>query len=199
MSGMGSTKGGHNPASPEERQAAATVASARTVVAEIDLLRQRLSDASLPVERRRQAKYDLAEASDRLCNLMALAVYQLTNGVHGQFQDRLRSILDGLRNRLLEMSTRLMLEKVQRIHDRAGDVLEGGAYPLGLATRLNQAFSSIVSNLTTLGAFERLSEKERTLIEQTTTDIRSLAAIESRLGVLDEIGNDDPKVRNRRR
>ncbi len=175
------------PVTREERQAAATVQSAKTVVVEIEALRKLLTDEATEKSVRKQAKRDLLEASDRLCNLMALAVYQLTNGVNSEFQGRLKAALDELRGRLLDMGTNLMLEKLEKIHDRAETVLAGGAYPLGLANRLDRAYSAIVGNLHTLGALDRLEDKSRTLVEGTGREIKNLAAVEAKLGVLSDM------------
>lgn len=176
----------------EERYAAATVRSAQQVLEEIELLRRRLNDGALSASSRRQAKGDLLEASERLCNLMALAVYQITHGVNIELQGRLKEMLDGLRDRLLDMGIHLMVEKLEKIHDRAEAVLRGGGYPIGLAARLDQAFANIVGNLRTLHALERLGDKDRQLIDQTSAEIKTLSEIEEKLGVLVELDDDGP-------
>lgn len=182
----------HSPASPEERQAAATLTSAQTVLAEIETISRDLSNGSLSPETKRRRRTDLAEASERLCNLMALAIYQLANGVHGEYRERLRQSVEHLRGRLIGMGTRLMLKKLKQVHDRAAGVLEGGSYPLGLASRLEQAFSGIRGNLETLGAIDRLDEGGQSLVSQTADDIRKLKEMEERLGVLREISGPPP-------
>ena len=181
------------PTSAEERQAVATVQSAKQVMAEIEKLRMRVFDKRLPRETRRTAKKQLLEASERLCNLMALALYQITNGVNGEFQGRLQRVLEALRGRILNMGTNLILEKLQNVHDHAKEVMDGRSYPLGLASKLNQAFSNITSNLNALNAEERFEQKERNLMEETGQLIHTLADIEEKLGVLDEL--DDSFMR----
>jgi hypothetical protein len=178
--------------SPEERQTAATVQSAREVLVEIDRARKILSDEKAPTETRRAAKRDMLEGSERLCNLMALAVYQITTGVETEFKGRMKASLDGLRDRLLDMGTNLMLEKLGKIHERAESVLEGHAYPVGLAARLDTAYSGIVDNLKTLGALDRLEQKDQGMVAETRQNIKTLAEIEQGLGVLDDMDQPAP-------
>jgi len=178
----------------EERQAAITVQSAKEVLAEIESLKGLINDENLPLPDRREAKRSMLDASERLCNLMGLAVFQLTNGVNSEFQGRMKNTLDALRSRLLDMGTNLMIDKLSRIHDRAETVLEGRAYPLGLAAKLDMAYSGIVDNLKTLGAMERLGDPQRELVDTTARDIRSLADIEQSLGVMEEM-ESAPRLR----
>lgn len=179
--------------SREERQVAVTVQSAQGVLREIEGLRGVLSDDSRPQQMRLDAKHDMLEASERLCNLMGLAVYQIANGVSGEFQGRMKASLDALRGRLLDMGTNLMVEKLEKIRDRAETVLQGRNYPIGLAAKLDLAYSGIVDNLKTLNAQERLGDELHDLISVTEKDIRTLADIERGLGVMDEM----PEVRPR--
>lgn len=171
----------------EERQVAVTVQSAQNVLREIEGLRAVLSDDSQPQQVRRDAKHDMLEASERLCNLMGLAVYQIANGVNGEFQGRMKATLDALRGRLLDMGTNLMVEKLEKIRDRAETVLEGRNYPIGLAAKLDFAYSGIVDNLKTLGALDRMDDEQKQLVDSTGQDIRNLAEIERGLGVMDEM------------
>lgn len=173
--------------SREERQVAVTVQSAQGVLREIEGLRKVLSDDAQPQQTRRDAKHDMLEASERLCNLMGLAVYQIANGVSGEFQGRMKASLDALRGRLLDMGTNLMVEKLEKIRDRAEAVLEGRNYPIGLAAKLDLAYSGIVDNLRTLNAENRMGDELHALITTTEKDIRTLAEIEHGLGVMDEM------------
>ncbi len=178
---------------PEERQAALTVQSAKMVLGEIDSLRLALADRGLSGAMRQQTKRDLTEASERLCNLMALAIYQIANTVHGEFQGSLKAALDDLRSRLLDMGTNLMIEKLQKIHATAKAVLEDGGYPLGLACKLNHTYTTLIDNLGTLGGLARLSVQDKALIDATAENIRHLTEIEENLGVLVEMGDSRPR------
>lgn len=175
------------PLSAADRQAASTVQSAKMVVAEIEAHRRVFSDTRRSRDARCKAKHQLLEASERLCNLMTLAVHELTTGVNRELQGRLWTTLDDLRGRLLDMGTKLMIEKLGRIHDRAESVLEGGAYPLGLATTLDHAYSSIIGNMDVLGALDRLDGKSRELVDDTAKEIETLAGIEASLGILTDM------------
>jgi len=177
----------------EERQVAVTVQSAQDVLREIERLRKTLSNDEQPHQVRLDAKHDMLEASERLCNLMGLAVYQIANGVNGEFQGRMKATLDALRGRLLDMGTNLMVEKLEKIRDRAETVLQGRSYPIGLAAKLDLAYSGIVDNLKTLGALERLGEDLQGLVSVTEKDIHTLADIERGLGVMDEM----PELKSR--
>jgi hypothetical protein len=171
----------------EERQVAITVQSAQDVLREIEGLRTVLSDDAQPQQSRVDAKHDMLEASERLCNLMGLAVYQIANTLNGEFQGRMKASLDNLRGRLLDMGTNLMVEKLEKIRDRAETVLEGRSYPIGLAAKLDMAYSGIVDNLKTLGALDRMGDDQKDLVSNTEKDIRTLADIEKGLGVMDEM------------
>lgn len=171
----------------EERQVAITVQSAQDVLREIEGLRKVLSDDGQPQQKRVDAKHDLLEASERLCNLMGLAVYQIANGVNGEFQGRMKASLDSLKGRLLDMGTNLMLEKLEKIRDRAETVMEGRSYPIGLAAKLDFAYSGIVDNLKTLGALDRMEAEQKDIVDGTGKEIRALAEIEQGLGVMDEM------------
>lgn len=171
----------------EERQVAITVQSAQDVLREIEGLRAVLSDDGQPQQSRVDAKHDMLEASERLCNLMGLAVYQIANTLNGEFQGRMKASLDNLRGRLLDMGTNLMVEKLEKIRDRAETVLEGRSYPIGLAAKLDMAYSGIVDNLKTLGALDRMGDDQKDLVSNTEKDIRTLADIEKGLGVMDEM------------
>ncbi len=178
---------------PEERQAALTVQSARLVLGEIDSFRVILTDRGLSGEMRRRVKRDMVEASERLCNLMALAVYQIANSVHGELQSRLQLALEDLRRRLLDMGINLMIEKLQKIDTTARAVLDDGGYPLGLASKLHHAYSGLVGNIATLGGLNRLSDKDKALVEATAEHIKALTRIEESLGVL--VDDLDPRPR----
>jgi len=171
----------------EERQVAITVQSAQDVLREIEGLRIVLSDDTQPQQSRVDAKHDMLEASERLCNLMGLAVYQIANTLNGEFQGRMKASLDNLRGRLLDMGTNLMVEKLEKIRDRAETVLEGRSYPIGLAAKLDMAYSGIVDNLKTLGALDRMGDDQKDLVSNTEKDNRTLADIEKGLGVMDEM------------
>ncbi len=171
----------------EERQVAITLQSARDVLGEIETYRGVLSDERQNHQVRRDAKHDLIEASERLCNLLGLAVYQIANSPSGAFQARMKAMMDDLRSRLLDMGTSLMFEKMGRIKSRAEDVLESNSYPIGLAAKLDMAFSGILDNLKTLGAIDRLKDDQQGLLEATGKDIRSLIEIEQDLGIMREI------------
>lgn len=179
---------------PEERQAVATVYATRDVFGEIEQLTAMIKDDRRPPAERNEAKHALAHASERLCNLMSLAVYQLENNTHGPLQEVLRRDLDALRDKLLGLGSKLMVEKLQRIDKRANEVLEDQDYPLGLAGKLDLAFANVKANLRVLGGAERLGEQVPELMSKTETSIKTLGQIEQKLGVMVEV----PKVKPRR-
>jgi hypothetical protein len=80
-----------------------------------------------------------------------------------------------------------MLEKLEKIRDRAETVMEGRSYPIGLAAKLDFAYSGIVDNLKTLGALDRMEAEQKNLVDGTGKEIRALAEIEQGLGVMDEM------------
>jgi hypothetical protein len=181
------------PDTPEERQAQVTVGSVKDVLAEIGELSRMLTAGALEQNERIAAKRELFEASERMCNLMSLAIYQVDNNVGGDLQAQLAGELDRLRERLLVMGTNLMVEKLRKIGVRAEAVLREGNYPLGLAGKLDMAYSALVSNLTMLKGFDRLGDEERATIEVTKSRIVQLASIERGLGLLVDVSRDKPR------
>ncbi len=186
------------PNTPEERQAALTAQSAKDVLSEIDYLRRLLSADGQSKTLKRRAQADLEEASERLCNLLALAVYQISNSVQGELKDRLKAVVGEVRRRLLDMGTNLMIEKLRKIHDCAATVLTGSGYPIGLASKLEYAYAAIVENLTGLYGLERLSQADQQLIEQTAGLLGKLAEIENGLGILSDIEGPRPATASNR-
>ena len=184
---------GLTPNSAEERQAVLTVQSARDVFGEIEKLSEILKDTAQPAATRQRAKQALGQASERLCNLMALALYQLSNNVKGPLQTQLSAAVEGIRGRLLSMGSRLMVEKLRKIDERAAAVLQAEDYPVGLSGKLDLAFANLVENLGVLGGAERLGEDVGQLVQKTEADLRSLEQVERRLGVLIDVA--EPKAR----
>lgn len=195
MAGSSKGKGkGLQPVSAQEWQAATTLRSAREVVSEIEEIKKRLTVRPLSAADRRLYNRQLYECSERLCNLMALTIYQLSSNLSGDFQVKLRDAIHELRGRLLDMGTHLMIERVEKIQRRAEQVLGGGEYPLGLASKLEITYAGIVSNLDLLGATSRLSAEEKALIDETGAAIKALVQIEAHLGVLEPLAEDTPQM-----
>lgn len=182
------------PTTPEERQAMATVTATREVYGEIQALAEILRETWRPQPQRVDAKHALLHASERLCNLMSLALYQLENHTSGVLRDRLTAELDELKNRLMSMSAKLMVEKLEKIDKRAEEVLRERDYPIGLAGKLDIAFANLMANLKVLGGAERLGDRVPELVAKTETDLQSLSEIEKKLGVM----VDMPSVKKRR-
>ena len=182
------------PTTAEERQAMATVTATREVYGEIQALAEILRETWRPQPQRVDAKHALLHASERLCNLMSLALYQLENNTSGALRDRLKGELDDLKNRLMSMSAKLMVEKLEKIDKRAEEVLRERDYPIGLAGKLDIAFANLMANLKVLGGPERLGDRVPELVAKTETDIQSLSEIEKKLGVMIDV----PNVKRRR-
>lgn len=173
-----------SPGTPEERQAAITLRSAKEVAAELEVWRERLRLAEGDAPRERQIKDALFEASERMCNLMALAVYQISSGLESEFRRRLKAGLEELRGRLQEMGIGLMVERIRRIGERAEGVLKGAPYPLGLASRLQGTLSALKTNLVALGGLEHLPAAEKDMVQTTCKAVERLVELEDKLGIL---------------
>jgi len=177
------------PTTAEERQAMATVTATREVYGEIEGLTEILKETWRPQPQRVEAKHALLHASERLCNLMSLAMYQLDNISQGVLRDRLKGELEGLTDRLMSMSARLMVEKLEKIDKRAVEVLRHRDYPLGLAGKLEISFANLMANLKVLGGPERLGNNIPELVTKTEGHLQSLADIEKRLGIMVDVPN----------
>jgi hypothetical protein len=175
------------PHTAEERQAIATVQATRAVYGEIEKLAAVIKDNQRPVAERADAKHGLGQASERLCNLMALALYQMDANTRSDLRERLALQLDEIKGKLVRLSARLMVEKLEKIDQRATEVLEDRDYPIGLAGKLDIAFANLMSNLRVLGGPEKLGDKVPDLVAKTETDLRNLSEIEQKLGVLNEV------------
>ncbi len=178
------------PANAEERQAAATLHAAKEVAFEIEKLKAVYRDEKRPARERQQVKLALFEATERLCNVMALAVFQLSASLSSDFQQSLTAGFTELRQRLLQMGVHLMVDRIDKINKRAAGVLEGNSYPIGLAMRLHAAYVDLTTNLRSLDAEEMLNESQQKLILDTAGMIDKLAEIEERLGMIMELEPD---------
>ena len=183
------------PNTPEERQAILTVQSAKDVLGEIGTLSRVLSLADAEIGEKVTAKRDLFEASDRMCNLMSLALRQAENNLTGHLQAQLMRELNALRGRLISMGTALMVEKFRKIGDRVERVLREGNYPLGLSGKLAITVSGLSQNLNVLGGETRLSPEDREMIERARSRIKQLEEIERGLGLLAHVDRPEPAPR----
>lgn len=178
------------PVSAEERQAASTLKAAKVVAIEIEALKNRIRDENAPVRDRQDARRSLFEATERLCNLMALAMFQLTSSLSSEFAAKLNEGFDEVRHRLVHMGVHLMVERIHKIHERAELVVKGGAYPVGMATRLRAAYVELTNNLTALKAESVLTEDQQQMILDTAAMINKLAAMEEQIGMVLELSKN---------
>jgi hypothetical protein len=181
------------PVTPEQRQACATTAATRQVYDEIEKLSAVIKETGRPMAERVDAKYALVNASERLCNLMALAEDQLETHTTGDLREQLRGNLLALRERLMGLGGRLMVEKLEKIDKRAETVLHERDYPIGLAGKLDITFGNLMSHLNVLGGPERMGDGVPTLVAKTRSDINNLVQIEELGGVMKDLQPDKPK------
>lgn len=178
------------PVSAEERQAAHTLKAAKEVAVEIERLKHRIRDEQAAGRDRQQARSQLFDATERLCNLMALAMFQLTSTLSGDFAALMNAGFKEVRHRLMHMGIHLMVERIAKIHERADDVLNGGAYPVGMAMRLRSAYVEMTNNLKALQAESTLSEDQQTMILDTAAMINKLASLEEQIGMVLELSQN---------
>lgn len=178
------------PVSAEERQAAHTLKAAKEVAFDIERLKNRVRDEAAPARERQVARGQLFEATERLCNLMALAMFQLTSTLDGDFAGMLNEGFKQVRHRLMHMGVHLMVERLQKMHERADIVVKGGAYPVGMAMRLRAAYVEMTNNLKALQAESVLTEEQQTMILDTAAMINKLAALEEQIGMVLELSQN---------
>lgn len=178
------------PVSAEERQAAHTLKAAKEVATEIERLKNRIRDEQAPARDRQQSRVGLFDATERLCNLMGLAMFQLTSTLSGDFAAMLNEGFKEVRHRLLHMGAHLMVERIGKIHERAEEVVNGGAYPVGMAMRLRAAYVELTANLRALQAESVLSEEQQTMVLDTAAMINKLAALEEQIGMILELSQN---------
>jgi len=152
-----SVKPKSTPHSAEERQAIATVTATRAVYDEILKLAAIIKEDARPVAQRSDAKHALSHASERLCNLMELAVYQVGNIPAGAVTAQLTKDIEQLRGQLIGLGAKLVVEKLEKIDRRAEEVLNDRDFPIGLSGKLDLAFHQLMSNLGVLGGPARLA------------------------------------------
>lgn len=190
------------PISPEERQAEHTLKAAKEVATEIESLKHRIRNNRAPIRERQDARLQLFEATERLCNLMGLAMFQLTSSLSGDFATMMNEGFKEVRHRLMHMGIHLMVERIQKIHERAAEVVDGGAYPVGMAMRLRSAYVELTNNLAALQAQAMLNEDQQTMILDTAAMINKLAAFEEQIGMIMELsqnpGEDMPSLVDQR-
>lgn len=180
------------PISPEERQAASTLKAAKEVAVEIERLKNRIRNDTTPARQRQEARSELFGATERLCNLMGLAMFQLTSSLSGDFAAVLNEGFKEVRHRLMHMGVHLMVERLEKVHERARAVVDGGAYPVGMAMRLHAVYVELTNNLTALQAETMLTEDQQALILDTAAMINKLTALEEQIGMVLEL-SQDPK------
>ena len=171
------------PNTPEQRQAVRTLKSAKDVLGEINALSRVLRKSGGDRGERVLAKRDLFDASDRMCNLLALASRQAEMNLGGKMQDQLTQELNVLRDRLIGMGTLLVVEKFRKINARLEEVLTDGNYPLGLCRKLGLTMTALNQNLELLGGEDSLSAEDRTVVERTRARFAHLEEFEKGLGV----------------
>ncbi len=186
----------HQPATSQEVQAARTLRAAREVAAEIEALRTVVRDETRPALERRQAKTVLLDGTERMCNIMALAVCQLSASLSIEFQNKLAEGFQDIRRRLQHTGVHLMLERVEKIRKSAEAVLDGQGYPVGLAMRLSATYIELSNNLDALGGEAVLTAEQRQLIVNTGSMIQRLAAIEEQLGMITDLRGDGTTLRS---
>lgn len=179
------------PLSSDELRAASTLRQAKDVAEEIEALRTRLRDAKPGDRNHRRLDAALYESTMRLNNIMALAVYQLSQITREEFQDQLSEGINELRDRVKRMSTEMITRRLGEIHDKAAAVLGGAPYPVGLATRLREGYIELISNLSGIGGVEELEGDERVLVQRTSDAIDRLAVIEGKCGMLRELDGSE--------
>lgn len=177
----------HGPATTDEVQAARTLRAAREVAAEIEALRTVVRDETRSALERREAKTRLLDGTERMCNIMALAVCQLTTSLSIDIHDKLAEGFAEIRHRLQQTGIHLMLERINKIRKRAEAVLEGEGYPIGLAMRLRATYVELSNHLQALGGETVLTDEQRQLILNTGSMIQRLAGIEEQLGMIVEL------------
>jgi hypothetical protein len=175
------------PPTNEERQAIGTVQAIHDVYGEILKLADLLKDSSRPAIQRNDAKHALSHASERLCNLMALSQYQLDNLPKHAVHERLTQELTEFRGRLVGLGSKLVVEKLEKLDQRAESVLQEKDYPIGLSGKLEIAYANLMDNLGVLGGADALGDKVSDLVAKTDADLKSLGEMEQKIGALDEI------------
>ncbi len=181
------------PVSAEERQAAHTLKAAKEVATEIERLKNRIRNERAAARERQEARIGLFDATERLCNLMGLAMFQLTSTLSGDFASMLNEGFREVRHRLMHMGAHLMVERIEKIHERAEEVVKGGAYPVGMAMRLRAAYVELTNNLRALQAESMLTEDQQTMVLNTAAMINKLAVLEEQIGMILDLSQDPEK------
>lgn len=193
----GAGKGRLRPESAEERHAANTLQAAKEVAVEIERLKGAFRGIERGNPRRARIRQDLFDATERLCNIMALAVYQLSATLSADFQATLTTSFAELRTRLVQLGVHLMIDRIEKIHSRASTVLGGEPYPLGLASRLRAAYVDLLHNLQTMGGEDSLSNEQRALVRATGDYLDKLADIEGEIGMVIDLSGGNPTLGGR--
>jgi len=176
------------PETGPERQASMTLSGATAVLKEIDSYKKMLLRKNLVPEERRSSQARLIDASERLCNLMALALHQLSGSGNAEFMARFGSALQEIQSKLVEMGTNLMIQKIEQIQSRCDAIVSGREpYPIGLSRRMGQKFSEIRYNLSTLGIDEENDPILAELLTLTREGLEHLARLDEEAGMTNEL------------
>ena len=159
--------------------------SAREVAAEMERLRGALGKTGLPDGARRLIGEDLNDATVRLCNLISLAMGEIDQSGEASLRARFNQVLDQVRGRWVELHLGQMAERVREIDRVVADTLSSGLCRLGLARRLEQAFSEVRATLEAMGT-EPVEGLEPGYLDDLSSRISVLATLETdTFGLLD--------------
>lgn len=178
---------------PEEQQAMQFLVAANDIATEMEVWRRRLRQAATPAQRKR-IEQEITEASERLCNMFALIELQLTKNVRQEFRDQLNTGLTGIKQKLAEMGTKVMLKKIQAIQGRAEAARSGRGYPIGLAAKLERNYDAVMDNLRLFGGHYVLTEPQQALIDSTREMIANLNEYEEQLGMMRSFDEDEEEA-----
>ena len=150
---------------PHETRALMALRAARSVAAEIDVLRQR------------NRRGELVDAVDRLGNLISLAVIQINEAADADLRARFGEALDEVQRHLYQVHFNQLSATLNEIQAHAATALAECDYRLGLASRLESEYHRVISGLVAMGGVQVLGDQLKSL-ETTASYLRELADIE---------------------
>jgi len=142
------------PSERVEARAIDILLSARAVAEDIEQFRHHLSAPNLPPAVADRLTEELEDATSRLSNLISLAVAEVNHSADANFRDHFDALLREVRGRWVQLHLKKIAARLAYIDRQAVDTLSSGIYRLGLARRLEQAYSDVRTTLVAMDAID---------------------------------------------
>ncbi|CCG43021.1 hypothetical protein [Magnetospirillum molischianum] len=161
-----------------ESRAIHILLSARAVAEDMEQFRHHLTVPDLPPAVTDLLTEELEDATSRLSNLISLAIAEINHSSDSKFRNHFDALLTEVRGRWVRLHLKKIAARLAYIDRQATDTLSSGIYRLGLARRLEAAYSEVRTTLVAMGALDTPG-LESTVLNDVQDKITALAELEN--------------------